>query len=87
MLGIKESAPDYIIETTKTIITALGKTGGKQNLNEILNMKANDYRKISDLALYLQALGYITVENSGNSVFAELTFFGKERYEVRKNEL
>jgi hypothetical protein len=86
MLGIKEVAPEYIIENTKTIITTLGKTGGLQNLNEILQQNLNDYRKASDLALYLQALGYLTAENSGTNVFAELTFFGKERYEINKNK-
>lgn len=85
MLGIKEVAPEYIIKNTKTIISVLGRTAGQQNLNEILQLNQNEHRKVLDLAFYLQALGYIIVQNSGNSIYAELTFFGKSRYELKNN--
>lgn len=85
MLGIKEVAPEFIIEHTKTIITALGKSRGFQNLTDILKMKENEYQKFFDLGSYLQKLGYITIENSGKNIYAELTFFGKNRYEIKNN--
>jgi hypothetical protein len=86
--GIEEINPGYVREKMDEVIQALGESGSRGEVMEILGYEPKDYQKAFDLVKYMEARSLLKATQyfGGGSIVTELSLDGREYYEKNKTE-